>query len=83
MDKAYIVDTTRDDEMKWQPIETAPKDKQIFALCFEDYPQVVEWHSEADYCDEGIVQIWRSVLTERFVIPTSWMPLPEPPEMMR
>ena len=64
----------------WQPIETAPKDgTPIFALCFEDYPQVVVWDQEIDYGDEGVRQIWRSQL-EGFVIPTYWMPLPPAPE---
>ena len=65
---------------KWQPIETAPKDgANILALCFENYPQVVKWHSEIDYGDEGVSQIWKSVLTDKFVIPTHWMPLPDAP----
>jgi hypothetical protein len=67
-------------EGTWQPIETAPKDKMIFALCFEDYPQAVQWDQEIDYGSEGISQIWRSVLTDRFVMPTHWMPLPTPPK---
>ena len=66
---------------EWLPIETAPKNGTwIVAWCLEDFPQVVSWDNEIDYGEDGVSQIWRSVLTERFVIPTHWMPLPEPPK---
>jgi hypothetical protein len=67
-------------EGAWQPVETAPRDEMILALCFEDYPQAVHWDQEIDYGSKGIRQIWRSVLTDRFVMPTHWMPLPTPPK---
>ena len=64
----------------WQSIETAPKDGTILAVCMDDYTQLVIWDQEIDYGEEGISQIWRSVLTDAFVIPTHWMPLPPAPE---
>lgn len=66
---------------RWQPIAIAPRDGTwVFAWCFEDFPRVVTWHSEIDYGDEGIDQIWKCVITDRFVIPTHWMPIKSPME---
>jgi hypothetical protein len=54
----------------WQPIETAPReDASILARCLEDYPQGVYYVEEYD--------AWRSLVTNRFVCPTGWIPLPE------
>ena len=61
--------------MKWQPIETAPKDRtEILAVRDKEikivfwYPHLKEWGSQEDWADDGT---WE---------PTHWMPLPEPPK---
>ncbi len=56
----------------WQPIETAPKDgTEVLALCCEDHTQLVYAMGEG---------LWKSVSTDRYVIPTHWMPLPNMPK---
>ena len=68
--------------MTWKPIETAPKDGSTFlAVCLEGYIQVVMWDSSGKTCDEeGDVDYYTSEMTDRYVCPTHWMPLPAPPE---
>lgn len=65
--------------MKWQPIETAPKDgTKILLGCpaSRGYSGVVEkcyWHK----WDNGKGKWWDWVTPDK---PTHWMPLPTPPE---
>lgn len=62
-------------------MSAAPRDgTPVFALCFEDYPQAVRWMGEDDYGDEGTVHTFKSLVTDRYVTVTHWMPLPLPPE---
>ncbi len=57
---------------EWQTIETAPKDgTEVLALCCEDHTQLVYAMGEG---------LWKSVSTDRYVIPTHWMPLPNMPK---
>lgn len=54
---------------QWQPIETAPKDVVIRGRLFEDYDQ--------DIISDG--EYWKSVITDRYVSPAHWLPLPPAP----
>jgi hypothetical protein len=62
--------------MKWQPIETAPKDGTRVLL-----------HSPSTHTYTGIVASW-CLIEERWeewgdyypCSPTHWMPIPEPPD---
>jgi hypothetical protein len=58
--------------MKWQPIETAPKDGRQILCAYRFHPDydVLRWDSE--YGD------WSTNGGESFN-PAWWMPLPEPP----
>lgn len=60
--------------MKWQPIETAPKD--IAVILYEDGESyVAEWDRRFDR--------WRMPIAPRVYFkpdPSHWMPLPEPPD---
>ncbi len=62
--------------MKWQPIETAPKDgNDVLVFGGGDYT-VAHWNGEEwrDYGDIG----WAGMCGDDNQ-PTHWMPLPEPP----
>lgn len=63
--------------MKWQPIETAPKDGTHVLTFVREMPNpiCVGWYQE-DNDDGEIVGTWR----DDGGSPTHWMPLPEPPE---
>lgn len=66
--------------MNWQPIETAPKDREL--LIWRGRPCIARWDDQRyhktprpfwnDYGVFGVV--WM-----RDNPPTHWMPLPEPP----
>lgn len=66
---------------EWQPIETAPRDRDILVFCLDDEPQVVvaywfevpEWAGWM-YADDAL-----SGLQPEGCEPTHWQPLPEPP----
>ena len=59
---------------KWQPIETAPKDgTEVLGYLFEDYSPVPIYYAEGGLS-------WFCEVTHRYVTPTHWMPLPQPPE---
>jgi hypothetical protein len=82
--------------MEWQPIETAPRDKQLL-LGFRNsmgnwrtvkgryYTQEtieMDWE-EGDSCPEGWYEtstISDDIPNCWFFDPTHWMPLPQPPE---
>lgn len=60
------------EERQWQPIETAPKDKEIWVFApkregLSAMQSICKWHPDAGFCIDEI----------RFV--THWMPLPQPP----
>lgn len=65
--------------MKWQSIETAPKDGTIVLVCGVGcdgyFVADVKWHGDHclmfDPCTDGY-----SIETD---LPTHWMPLPPPP----
>ena len=69
---------------EWQPIETAPKDRMILGYI----PDPPEWSSIyghvrvilADEFDGRLVE-WTHFAGDdtTTVVPTHWMPLPEPP----
>ena len=70
--------------MKWQPIETVPKDTEVLVHWAEHYglngsTEVATLVSDGDDGDE-----WCSVCESHSVWmhedPTHWMPLPEPPK---
>ena len=60
--------------MKWQPIDTAPKDKTLFLVWCPEYRglssmfSLCAWHDDAGFC------------VDELRTPTHWMPLPEPPK---
>ena len=61
----------------WQPIETAPKDGTVFlawAPGREGLPPMFSlcaWHPDGGFCIDELREA------------TNWMPLPEPPEVVR
>lgn len=63
--------------MMWQPIETAPKDREN-VLCYE--PSVGVFIGSAD--DDRGAAHWTVDWDDQFtkMNPTHWMPLPQPPE---
>jgi len=57
----------------WMPIDDKAKNGTVLAHLFEDHsPQPVLWDNEA----KG----YKSLITERYVMPTHWMPLPPQPK---
>lgn len=60
-------------EMKWQPIETAPRDGTIFIAWFGEY-------AESGYFWEGGSFVWQHDGDSPMTGPTHWMPMPPPPE---
>ena len=69
--------------MKWQPIETAPKDGEE-VLMFARGTLGLEYFSVGQYAKAdpafGTVDGWFWTFAIR---PTHWMPLPEPPSEAR
>lgn len=71
--------------MKWEPIETAPKDGSWFlafypkidARCFQDQWKVAHWVK--DWFHEGYPGVMDAAEHEEFDQPTYWMPLPPEP----
>lgn len=61
-------------DMRWQPIESAPRDAVI--LLFEP-------HEAGGFCFVGwwSVDLWRNTIDHLKQYPTHWMPLPEPPAL--
>lgn len=57
---------------KWQPIETAPKD--IGAIIGSNG----QWVLAMRWATNGMA--WTSEYHRSAVVPTHWMPLPEPPK---
>lgn len=51
------------------PMKTAPKDgTSVLIDCFEGYPQPAYYEKEFG--------AWKSLITEKFVSPDGWFPLP-------
>lgn len=73
--------------MKWQPIETAPKDGSVFLAWFPWYGGNVEkcrWDTQRFakrpnpyFAPDS--ERWLGVRPARENQPTHWMPLPDPP----
>lgn len=70
--------------MKWQPIETAPKDRYI--LLYIEFLGVICGHWENDGYAKNPKPYWTNDLELlfgkkgcRWLQPTHWMPLPEAP----
>ena len=75
--------------MKWQPIETAPKDgTAILVLLFgSDIAHAARWYDEQATIEEkyqdggpGWYLTWDHYKLSARYGPTNWMPLPPPPE---
>ena len=62
----------------WEPIETAPKDGTII---FGWEPRATKWKIKfmvfVKTTDGGY---WTNALVSGAILPTHWMPLPEPPK---
>lgn len=73
--------------MKWQPIETAPKDGTYILACVAGYiPEVAHWQDDRkvfDFLSASDMpndQAWIDYLDSGAKwVPTHWMPLPDPP----
>jgi len=77
--------------MNWQPIETAPKNGTIVLGYFDNgdgsiFMSHIMWVKSGEMIcggneHDGFVgpQKWFSLLGRDEVLPTHWMPLPEPP----
>ena len=68
----------------WQPIETAPKMKNILmwaATDISDFGEIRNWKIATGYWSTGHdAWIWDGSALKTFdVKPTHWMPLPDPP----
>jgi hypothetical protein len=63
--------------MKWQPIETAPKEESVF--CY--HPMMGRFIAFQKCIDrEYAAYVWETWDGESGITPpTHWMPLPEPP----
>lgn len=65
----------KDARQAWQPMETAPKDRDILAV-----GGVVKWPRVLRWCDAPGFHGWFSLGGENELFPTHWMPLPDPPK---
>ncbi len=65
---------------EWQPIETAPKNTDVLVYVLDGYEKmgVAMFHTYA-YKDGGWWQ-WEHEYQVREIVPTHWMPLPDPPQ---
>ncbi len=70
--------------MQWQPIETAPKTRELKILTYGVVPENYGYTQEewlisiSEWCGNGWASQASSPYGNRFQ-PTHWMPLPEPP----
>lgn len=65
--------------MKWQPIETAPKDKLIIAVV-EGRTRLVKYGKTSHLPWLGFCLADQGPEDSDLCKPTHWMPLPEPPK---
>lgn len=66
--------------MKWQPIETAPKDgSDVLVSCANGRRMVACWNSGLNH---WVWASWSedSLLRSLVCMPTYWSPLPDPPK---
>jgi hypothetical protein len=67
--------------MQWEPIETAPKntgaDGQL-GICAAT-PYGSRWSFNHAWWDDAVEE-WTDIVSDRYLSPTHWMPLPSPPE---
>ena len=63
--------------MKWQPIETAPKDATNVLLCDDDIIFIGFWSKGETVWTDGSTDMFDQSCAFH---PTHWMPLPTPPE---
>jgi hypothetical protein len=68
--------------MKWEPIETAPKDGRVI-LGWRFYPVVIKWTGDKTFPWEAIqlgsMPFFSNAFCDGDQSLTHWMPLPEPP----
>jgi len=69
--------------MKWQPIETAPKDGTVI-LGWRRYPVAIRWHrSYQGFMWHACIldsTMYEMCFTGDDQLLTHWMPLPNPPD---
>ena len=68
----FLIESECEELNPWQPIETAPKDREIlvYAPAYQDLRfliSVCKWNESAGFCIDELRQ------------PTHWMELPKPP----
>ena len=66
--------------MDWQPIETAPKSRGAdgqLGLCV-GYPYGTRWAFHHAWWDDEQEE-WTDIFSDKFIKPTQWAPLPDPP----
>lgn len=73
-------------EMKWNPIETAPRDGSV-VLAWRFYPVAIKWTGDSVYPWEAVtlsshpsMSLSGDGFVEGDISLTHWMPLPPPPE---
>lgn len=69
--------------MRWQPIETAPKNGSEILVRYGETVSVVHWDEDAAEMYDGVG--WRDIGDMGWggtvgLEPTHWTPLPEPPK---
>lgn len=71
--------------MKWQPIETAPKDGTRVLICdAHGQINIAHWAEEFDALDHGLINAWVIYDCDDYYYslwvkyPAHWMPLPQP-----
>ncbi len=68
--------------IKWQPIETAPKDGTIVLVCRDDHYFIQTAAFRTFHPNMKGEADWRSTTTGAKLEPTHWMLLPEKPESL-
>ena len=67
--------------MKWQPIETAPKNgRPILVWARNRYLEKVEWNDQPEFNYWSLGLDGSGNCNNLYYAPTHWMPLPLPPE---
>lgn len=77
----YLIVTECQELNQWQPIESAPKDRQILTWSKEDGQNVTYWSTSLWVEKGGSWIIYESRSDTWILYPTHWMELPpEPPK---
>ena len=63
-------------EMKWQPIETAPRDRKTYILATDGHKV---YQARRDTYKNSSLYRYKSS-GGAYIVATHWMPLPPPPE---